>query len=163
MGVEKFYEENSESYSNPHAIYVKACLERLNLPSNLKVLDVGCGDGLVTKILHHYGNRTLSGIDKHMSERYTRETGYPCRDYSFEEISRGFTEWDGPYDVAVCSYMVDLIPASYMAGFFWHLAKNSQNIVTIRPNNHELDFRWLIPEKSFKIGKSCLKLYLVQR
>jgi 2-polyprenyl-3-methyl-5-hydroxy-6-metoxy-1,4-benzoquinol methylase len=158
-GVGKFYENHSQEYANPHALYVEQCLNFCSFQSGESILDLGCGDGLITKILKQRGPYYLIGLDKYMAQRYRDETGFICYEASFEEVAMKGLPTDEHFDTVICSYMVDIIPESYRHNFFWNVAAQTNRLMVIRPNSHILDFPFLELEYRKKVGKAKMTIY----
>jgi len=70
-----FYQERSRAYSNPHAVGIEAVLGKLRVHLTGKILDLGCGDGLATKLLG--GDCIGCDQSSEMVSRYHQETGCP--------------------------------------------------------------------------------------
>lgn len=106
LSPEEFYRSMTPLYCNPHAVGVRMVLEHMSILLKGRVLDLGCGDGLVTKILAPQGHRCI-GVDAEqaMVDRYQQETGMPAR--------QGFF-WDPlpQAQSAVASYSLHLCPTS---------------------------------------------------
>lgn len=51
LGVDTYYSDHAETYHNPHAVFALTCLDQLWNPAFKNVLDLACGDGLVSKHL----------------------------------------------------------------------------------------------------------------
>lgn len=158
-GVDAYYENHSHDYENPHSLFVEHCLRHLVLPTDSKVLDVGCGNGLVTKTLKQMGLWDISGVDKYMAARYNQETGCKCAEVSFEDIAIKGLPTDTHYDVMICSYMVDIIHGSFRNLFMWNLASQADTIVVIRPNEKELKYSYLELTSKVKVQKSRMTVY----
>jgi SAM-dependent methyltransferase len=107
----EYYLAESGNYSNPHTSAIETILaEIVNLypcVSQGSIIDVGCGDGVVTKTLTKMVKGPFFGIDSsdQMVSRYIKETGFPARRQEFwEEMPQG--------DIAIASYSLHLCPAS---------------------------------------------------
>lgn len=149
MGVGNYYLQNADTYENPHSNFAINCLNQLWNPAFSTVLDLACGDGLISKHLKNSQFKgTIVGCDKYLSARYMKETGNHCHSFSFEEIANG--QHDLPkVDVIVISYALDLIEKSYLNTFMFALSLISDNLIVIRPNNHKVDhFAWTVAQGS---------------
>ncbi len=77
VSPEQYYLEHSCDYENPQADAVEVIL-RSFLPyfGNGTILDIGCGDGLATKIMRPRLNNLIIGVDSSpaMIDRYSLET-----------------------------------------------------------------------------------------
>lgn len=159
QGVVGYYSENSDTYQNPHSKFAIDCLVNQWNKNFKSVLDLACGDGLITKHLtsNHMAD-VIYGCDKFMYERYTKETGNVCYPLSFEDIAS--FNFDIPkVDIIVISYAIDLIPKSYLNQFLLALSFFSEYLLIIRPNNHSIDETYWKAANSFKSGKSKSILY----
>ncbi len=154
-GVDGYYSEQSDSYSNPHTAFVKECLDSIQIDGP-RIIDFGCGDGLVTKHLMKNKSLTFVGIDKYMADRYSRETKFQAVSLGFDEMINGI---DVQADVAICSYVIDLIPDTFIKQVMWSLSQSVERIITIRPNSHRLNCNWLHETQHIKCGKARLTEY----
>jgi trans-aconitate methyltransferase len=155
MGVHRFYEEHHKDYANPHKAYVEDCLTHLWDNRWKTVLDLACGDGLVTKWLKNVQKDCIiEGCDKYFSHRYQEETSQPCYGYSFEDIAKGLTEFKYHYDCIIMSYAIDLVPHSYLNSFLWMISMLGDHFLVIRPNNHVINHSSYDMLKKVKFEKS---------
>lgn len=157
-GVDGYYSADGDSYQNPHAADVLACLTDLVSPSWRSVLDLACGDGLVTRFL---GDRDILGCDPYLASRYTAETGRPAVPHTFQEIARNPDVFGRVFDAVICSYAMDLVPSTYMASLLWSLSTIAPVMVTIRPNKHVLESPVWSLEKQIRHGKAVGCLYVI--
>ena len=76
LSPDDYYRHRAEEYENPHEDAVSELLERLLHFVKPKVLDLGCGAGLATKVLSRLGIYDAVGVDRsrEMVLRYSRET-----------------------------------------------------------------------------------------
>lgn len=164
LGVDKYYEENKDEYYNPHSEDIIKLLIKI-FPKNIKtVLDLFCGDGLVTKtLLKNFRNLNLEieGADKFFEERYNRETRKYCHNVDFNALSKGIGSITSKtYDLIIISYAIDLIPKSMINNVLYVLSRMTNQLLIIRPNNHEIISPYWKLTKKIKIGKSVSSLYL---
>ncbi len=116
LSPDEYYGTRSDKYENPHAEGVSEVLRRVSpLLRGPLVLDLGCGDGIATKVLRkERDDLSFIGADRHpaMVERYRKETGFPAREASF---------WDflPPADSVVASYSMHLCTESRLHEA-WH-------------------------------------------
>ncbi len=158
-GVGAYYENHSQEYVNPHSAFVERCLKTHRFHIGEKILDMGCGDGLVTKTLMKQGMFYFTGVDKYMADRYRKETGFHCYELSFEDIAMTGLPTDEVFDTVICSYIVDIIPESYRHNFFWNVAAQAERVIVIRPNSHLLDYPFLNLEESVKVEQTRMTVY----
>jgi hypothetical protein len=86
-GVEEYYKNFSCNYFNPHEekieqIYMKHIKDLIK--SNDNIIDIACGDGLISRLVHKYNNNyKIVGCDPHFNNEY-------CKlNLSFEDIAKG--------------------------------------------------------------------------
>lgn len=124
----EYYRRHSSRYHNPHAEGIAEALSRLSRHLHGRVLDWGCGDGLVTKLLAGRG-LTFVGADNApaMAKRYRKETGFPA------EVA-GFGDPLPPADTAVASYALHLATPQEATMMWWRLHEAGvQALVVITP------------------------------
>ena len=168
IGVQEYYQDpnTQATYSNPHALFIENSLRTIfceNFTEGVTVLDLACGDGLISSILKECGVSDIEGSDKYMYERYTNETGFNCYDYSFEDIADFNCTFDKHYDVIVCSYAYDIVPESYKQKLLYALSTYTDNLILIRPNSHIVDNSIWQELQYCKIEKSRAVLYKKER
>lgn len=164
IGVQEYYKDTNtqQNYINPHAEYVNESL--LNafyeyFTEDATVLDLCCGNGLVSSVLKSCGVLNIEGADKYMFERYTEETGFNCFHYSFEDIADFNCMFDKYYDVIICSYAFDIVPESYRNKLLYALSTYTDKLILIRPNSHEINSElWELVHKN-KVHKSTATIY----
>lgn len=161
VGVEEFYRLKGEAYINPHKNLVEDCLLYHWDNKYETVLDMACGDGLVTKYLKNKklilkGN--ILGCDAYMNERYEIETGEKCLKYTFEDISKGMFDIC-KVDMIIMSYAIDLVEKTYLNNFLYSLSTISDNLLIIRPNKHVIPEVYWKKESCYFNGKSKSILY----
>lgn len=115
----EFYRRHADRYANPHAAGVAALLDRVAHRLAGRVLDVGCGDGLVTKLLAARRDPRITGFvgaddAPGMIARYVAETGWPGMVASFSSPLP-------QADCAVASYALHLCPPSEVARAWFRL------------------------------------------
>lgn len=103
LSPDDYYRAHAARYSNPHAAGVAKLLAPLRRHLRGTVLDVGCGDGLVTKLLAGSDLPAFVGTDsaEGMVARYQQETGWPA-------FVAGFCDPLPAADSAVASYSLHL-------------------------------------------------------
>ena len=131
IGVEAFY-SGGMRYENPHAREVDALLRSNHMALPLEsVLDLACGNGLVTSSLQALGHFDVIGLDPFRSEEYTARTGRPSYRMSFKDIVN-----DGlPHDFSciICSFAMHLCQHSMLPDLLWRLSERSNTLVVISP------------------------------
>jgi 2-polyprenyl-3-methyl-5-hydroxy-6-metoxy-1,4-benzoquinol methylase len=144
LGVQEYYQDlnTQATYMNPHQEFVNQCLMDSFFQyctESTSVLDLACGNGLISNILKSCGVQNIEGSDKYMHDRYTEETGFICHPYSFEDIADFNCIFENRYDVIICSYAFDLVSESYKQKLLYALSTYSDTLILIRPNSHLID------------------------
>lgn len=159
LGVEGFYLNKGDVYDNPHKSYIEECLSFHWKDNFKKVLDLGCGDGLVSKyIKKRYKTTSIYGCDAYMKDRYEKETGNKCYSYSFEDIAKGVKDLP-EVDIIVISYAIDLLDRNYLNNFLYCLSLYSNKLLIIRPNKHTLPELYWKEKERFFFSKSKSIIY----
>lgn len=159
QGVEGYYFNNAETYENPHSSFAIDCLNNQWLFNFKSVLDLACGDGLISKhLINNDMADSIIGCDKFMYSRYSKETGKECLQLSFEDVANFETELPKS-DIIVISYAIDLVPKSYLQQLLFALSLSSKYLLVIRPNKHSLNSPYWNEVKSYKSGKANSILY----
>jgi trans-aconitate methyltransferase len=112
----QYYAQHPDAYDNPHAAGIARVLVELRLPEVDSVLDLGCGDGLVTKFLRAERAVTCVGVDRAagMVARYEKETGCAGRVACFDEALP-------PAELVVSSYALHLATPVEAASMWWRM------------------------------------------
>ena len=123
----EYYKRHARRYANPHAEGIAEVLARLAGHLHGHVLDLGCGDGLATKLLAERG-LSFVGADNApaMVKRYRRETGCPG-------VVAGFGDVLPAADSAVSSYAMHLMtPAEASMAWYrlWEAGVDAVVVVT---------------------------------
>lgn len=132
FGVEGFYTSGIQ-YSNNHTVYIEKLIREnhQNLPLD-NVLDLACGNGLVTKALQNLGYKKIEGIDPYFSGSYTSETGCKCLSWSFKDLVQNTL--DTRYSCIICSFALHLCERSMLPALIWRLSELSSKLVVISPS-----------------------------
>lgn len=121
----EYYKKKAASYHNPHAPGIAEVLDRLAGHLHGQVLDLGCGDGLATKLLADRG-LTFIGADNApaMVKRYRKETGFPG-------VVAGFGDALPQADSVVSSYAMHLATPAEAAVMWWRLYETGADVVVV--------------------------------
>lgn len=159
FGVDSYYSQNSDTYENPHSTFALDCIFNQWNKEFKSVIDLACGDGLVSKFLEsHKLAESIIGCDKFLFERYTKETKLPCIQSSFEDIANFKTILPN-VDVIVISYAIDLVPKTYLNKFLYALSCYGKFLLIVRPNNHSINSDFWDEISYYKSEKSKSFLY----
>jgi 2-polyprenyl-3-methyl-5-hydroxy-6-metoxy-1,4-benzoquinol methylase len=129
-GIDKYYLENSDKYYNPHqekieAIFIKYIMNHTS--RNETILDIACGDGLISRLVHHHiNNYNIDGCDPYFDNQYV------SLKLSFEDIALG--QLKKRYDLAFCCYAFHLIKDEWKYDFLTNLAYNVSRFIIITPS-----------------------------
>lgn len=134
VGVENYYKENANSYKNPHEKSIKNILENFlferDIDKNIRILDLCCGGGEISKILLNNGFKNISGLDPFTHELYKKQTGLECDIYDFKDLATG--KFKKEFDLIICSFALHLAPESMLPNILYNL--NTSNLIIISPN-----------------------------
>ncbi len=136
FGVKNFYSFHAGQYENPHESIINKSLIHVYRDWNLdfsKVLDLAAGKGEVTKALKKLGVTDIDAADGFLSKEYTRETGEPCFDMSFDDIMKGSLRGYS-YSLIICSFALHLLDESKLPSFLLTLTESSDNLLIISPH-----------------------------
>lgn len=131
MGVDKYYMQHSNDYSNPHEYVIKKLIniaQKNGIVGN-KVLDLCCGSGEVTMALN---NCDVTGVDPYTSNAYYNRTGKKLIPLSFKDIANGYLI--GYYDSIICSFALHLCPVSLLPMVLWRLGEVTNTLIIISPH-----------------------------
>lgn len=111
-----YYSVHSDNYLNRHADAVKQIVDRYAKYMHTGTLDIGCGDGIISKLLwENHGIRCV-GIDSEpkMVARYCRETkNEGCIAYFWDQLPESRS--------AIASYSLHLCPSSRTYQVWWRI------------------------------------------
>lgn len=124
---ENYYEREGHSYSNPHKDRICSILEHFKPHIEGLVLDLGCGDGLISKwIAGRWAAVGLESSDT-MATRYMAETNLPC-------FIQPFWEQYPRCDTIIASYCLHLCPRSRIHELRFALQTSQANkLIVISP------------------------------
>lgn len=99
------------------------------------VLDIGCGSGIITKLLLKHGAKEVDSSDPadYAELKFVERFGKPCMRYSFENIANQ-TFPHKKYSLVVCSYSLHFYKSS-LSEFLYNLRKFTSNFLVIGPND----------------------------
>lgn len=129
-GVKNYYKQFSEQYKNPHEqkiteLYIKYIKNLIS--SEDIILDIACGDGLISKLVNKYNNNyNVKGTDPYFKNSYCH---YNC---SFEDIALGNIK--DKYNIAICCYAYHLLENSWQFSFLNSLAEITDTFIIITPS-----------------------------
>jgi len=132
-GVEGFYKENSDEYSNLYESQIKELLVKNISKFDCNcVLDLCCGGGEVTKVLLENSINNISGADPYTYELYTKNTGKKCISISFKDILNG--KLDKNYTMIICSFALHLANEKDLFMIINELFRHTKLIIIISPH-----------------------------
>lgn len=156
-GVNEYYKINWNTYYNPHAINITDIVNKYALPylnCDDKILDIACGDGLISKILNNF---VVDGVDPYFDNKYVKYK------YKFEDIAKGCL-YGNIWDVCICSYAYHLIEHSLAYDFLCQLALLTKRFIIISPSkkiniNHP-SWHVIVKTRIYKITFIVLHLHI---
>lgn len=100
-----------------------------------RVLDMGCGNGIVTKFLFKHGAVEVDSSDPsdYAEFKFRERFGRPCLRHSFEDIAAG-TFPAKRYTLVVCSYSLHFYKSS-MPAFLYRLRRLTSTLLVIGPGD----------------------------
>lgn len=157
LGVSSFYEQNALTYSNPHENFIKDLLTEFisGFDRNLKILDLCCGSGEVTRILQNLGFSNICGLDPYTFELYKAKTSCPCFVFDFKDLSIG--KFNESFDLVICSFALHLAPESMLPNILYNLKTEGLLILSPHKKPNIKDF-FCIENNLYK-NKIHLKYY----
>ena len=107
------YEEFSESQGQRLSRRLSAAFALAEVTPGMKVLDVGCGGGILTEALAKCGARAtgidLSGDSIEAARLHARQQGLQI-EYRYENIEDTAARHTGEFDVITCMEMLEHVP-----------------------------------------------------
>lgn len=150
LSPKEYYHHHSQEYSNPHAKGIESILIKLVPEVAGTVIDLGCGDGLVTKVLSKIITNQFIGVDSsaEMVHRYRVETSFPA-------IQKEFWEEMPQANTAIASYSLHLCPISWLAACgAWLRCAGVDKVIIITPIKRPKDIPGYetIKQSSYSVG-----------
>lgn len=147
----RFYKEKASEYSNPHKKVIESLLDEyfLGEDKESKILDLCCGDGLVTTHLKSKGFKNIFGIDPYFSEIYQQKTKEICYKKDFKDIvvSNDIEKCD----LIICSFALHLCEKSLLPQLLFKLSQIGKKLIIITPHkNPVIKNSWLLEEEVIK-------------
>lgn len=114
---------NTSKNDNVNIDNLSIILDKIN---NINILDIACGNGLVTNLFNNYKKIKIDGLDPYFKNKYIKYN------YSFQDIALGYlTE---KYDICICCYGFHLLDKSWYYHFFNSLALITNYFIIITPS-----------------------------
>jgi 2-polyprenyl-3-methyl-5-hydroxy-6-metoxy-1,4-benzoquinol methylase len=131
-----FYIEKASEYKNPHQKIIESLLEDyiISKSKDSRILDLCCGDGLVTNYLKSIGFKNIYGVDPYFQEIYQQKTKEVCYKKDFKEIvlSNDLEECD----IIICSFALHLCEKSLLPQLLFKLSQIGEELVVITPHKN---------------------------
>ncbi len=157
-GVDKYYTDHGDTYTNPHETalleVIAQCIDswmpkRYPTLAGIKVLDLACGSGEASLAFQSRGVESVVGCDPYTYKAFEDRTHLPVRKDTFMEIALG-SMGDCKYDIIVCSYALHLAPVSTMSALCVSLAMISKYLLIVSPHKFPLmkeSYGWDLQEE----------------
>lgn len=157
FGIKGFYEEIGESYTNPHQKDIKNLIKVISVP-NLRYLDLGAGDGIVSQELIANNCLNVEGCEPFLNDLYKSRTKLSCLTFSFEDIAKGLL--NKQYDVIVCSYAMHLAEKSILPNLLFQLSQSCRKLIILTPHkNPVINIYWTLQEETV-LNKTTMRIYV---
>lgn len=148
-GVNGYYSQYGSDYRNPHEDRLKSVvrqmIERWEIQPTERLLDLACGSGEITLMLHELNFHFIDGVDPYTSEAYEKRVGQPIHaKWTFEQIADGCLEAQGEsYDTIICSFAAHLISPSYLPLVMIQLRFVARKLIILTPHKRpEISSEW---------------------
>lgn len=131
-GVDDYYKKYSNDYYNPHQDKIKDLFIKHLRPlisRNDIILDIACGDGLISRMINEHCDCMLKNIDG--TDPFF-DNMYATMKLSFEDIAIG--KLNKTYDIAICCYAFHLIKDSWKHDFLTQLSLVTDIFIIISPS-----------------------------
>jgi SAM-dependent methyltransferase len=131
-GVDDYYKKYSNDYYNPHQDKIKDLFIKHLQPlisRNDTILDIACGDGLISRMINENCNCNLKNIDG--TDPFF-DNIYVTMKLSFEDIAMG--KLTKKYNIVICCYAFHLIKDSWKYDFLTQLALVTDTFIIITPS-----------------------------
>ena len=163
LGVDEYYKEHSDTYSNPHIDRIEYLLKTKTAYENIgnTVLDLCCGSGEITNILlnNDINNKyNIDGLDPYTASAYTRNTGQRCMKLDFKDIVLGALK-NKRCDTIICSYAMHLCEESMLNNLLYQLSLISETLIIVTPHKRPDIKQWWIEVGHEKYEGTTLKVY----
>lgn len=162
-GVDNYYKFYGDTYQNHHYEQITKLLIK-NIPliinnKNTKILDLCCGDGLVTSVLTHLNYNNICGCDPYLDKKYSSSTNKYCYNYNFIDIING--KLDDEFNVVICSFAMHLCDKNNLFCLISQLQYNSnmEKLIIVTPHkNPDLNDICNISYQDYELTKKGSKV-----
>ena len=149
--ADKFYQNFSSDYKNPHKDIIIKLLEDFMFfkRKDIKIMDLSCGDGLVTEYLKNKGFVNIFGVDPYFKDIYEDKTKKKCykKDFKTLPLSNEIPECD----LVICSFAMHLCDKSMLPALLYKLAELSKEMIIITPHKRpEINLIWKLESEALK-------------
>lgn len=150
MGVNQYYKTNADTYQNPHETIIQSLIEAslYTVDYGDNVLDMCCGNGLITKILNHHV-KNIYGNDPFMQKQYIEQTEKNCFNYDFTQLSQNANL--PKVDTIVCSFALHLCEKSLLPNVLYNFSLIADKLIIITPNKKpEINLFWTLENETIQ-------------
>ena len=133
LGVEGYYKQFGEGYSNPHFQQIQELIDRnLHRFDLSHALDLCCGAGEVSGVLQKHGHTTTAS-DPYTQAAFLENIGRTCLSYSFDDIIKGAFGGER-FSTIFCSFALHLCDEPKLYPLVHQLLQPDNQFVVITPH-----------------------------
>jgi len=115
-------------------------IQKLNLPSNAKVLDIGCGTGANAKVLYELGFKVTAIDGSHkMIEVAKKKNRQLDIDFQVGNIAEGLNFKDNSFDLVMCAYVAHGLKPEIRQQLYGEGKRLTKNIFLIQDFNNKFN------------------------
>lgn len=134
LGVDDFYKQNKMTYQNPHEMKIDILISSFmkNRNKDIKILDLCCGSGEITRSLIKNGFNNIQGLDPYTNKLYEEKTNKPCFNLDFKDLANG--KLLEKFDIIICSFALHLAEISLLPNILYNLSLISKELIILTPH-----------------------------